>query len=436
MLVLGLGTNLGSSLENLRQAIKLLRENKNITVLKISSLYKSDALLPENAPSNWNQPFLNLAVACETELSPDEILIFIKTIEKKLGREQTERWSPRIIDIDILAWDNLVYKKDNLQIPHKELLNRPFALWPLLDLMPNWEHPAETIPTQFSNRTSLGTQSIPHRIDASTLVGILNITPDSFSDGGLYNSAETALAQAQKLFDEGAEIIDIGAESTRPGSTPVSPAQEWQALQPIINAINTHWRNQSFKPKISIDTRHYETAEKALALNIDWINDVTGFADPAMQQAVAQSSAKCVVMHNLGVPPTRENVLSTQPDPCQQVLAWAEQRLNSLLKAGIKPEQLIFDIGIGFGKTPQQTIYLLNNIEQFKQLNIPLLVGHSRKSFLNMFGEKLAHERDLETAILSYHLAQHGVDYLRVHNAKANAQAVKMAGNMCSKNEL
>jgi len=437
MLILGLGTNLGDNLKNLRQAILLLGQSSQFKVLEASPIYQSEALLPPGSPSSWNQNYLNLALACETTLSPEEVLAFIKGVETQLGRTHSERWAPRLIDIDILAWCNQSINKTNLQIPHPGLCERPFALWPLLDLLPDWQHPQHDIKgvihswgSRFTQQAPFGTHQIPQRVDTPSIVGILNITPDSFSDGGNFTSIEKALKHAQKLFSDGAEIIDIGAESTRPGATAITPQQEWGLLEPIIHAIKQHWQQQVFKPKISIDTRHYEVAEKSLGLDIDWINDVTGFSDPNMQAVVAKTNAKCVVMHNLGVPPQKDIVLASQPDACTQVIQWAQKRLHELIKSGIQTEQLIFDIGIGFGKTPQQNFELLKHISRFEQLNFPILVGHSRKSFLGILNNKKPQERDLETAILSYHLAQQKVDYLRVHDVAANVEAVKIAGKM------
>lgn len=315
--VLGIGTNLGNVFDNLREAIKLLSASENLTLVKISAVYQSEALLPENAPENWNKPFLNLAILCQTQAAPEEILFQIKQIEQKMGRQVTanQRWAPRIIDIDILAWDNLILKQNNLEIPHPGLLARPFALLPLLDLLPNWRHPDSVVDVKNiiaawcepgKPDVFFQTQQIKQRIDTTRVVGILNVTPDSFFDGGQYNTVEKALIQAEKLFAEGAEIIDIGAESTRPGAVLIEADDEWQRLFPVIKAIQQRWKRSSFKPKISIDTRHYQTAEKALAMGVDWINDVSGLTDPSMRAVIAASKSKCVMMHNLGVPACKE----------------------------------------------------------------------------------------------------------------------------------
>lgn len=444
MLILSLGTNLGDSLNNLRLGLQLLQKSQKIAPLQTSPLYSSSALLPPYAPVAWNRPFLNLAVACETDLSPLEVLKLIKQIERQLGREENQRWAPRIIDIDILAWDNYVIDQIGLKIPHTELLSRPFALWPLLDLWPDWQHPSAKL-TELLQRwgsrytgelAPCGTKQLPHRLEGSALVGILNITPDSFSDGGKFITVPNALAQAEKLVREGAEVLDIGAESTRPGATPVLPETEWELLKPVLTAIKEQCKQWIFKPKISIDTRHFIIAEKAIQLGIDWINDVSGFVDPNMRALAAGSSVKCVVMHNLGVPAQKNVVLASYPNICEQILDWTEQRFDELLDAGVDANQLIFDIGIGFGKTSQQSIFLLKNIKQFRRLNCPILVGHSRKSFLNLITEKSFPDRDFETAMVSYQLAAQGVNYLRVHNVGLNSEAIAMATQLISKDEL
>jgi dihydropteroate synthase/2-amino-4-hydroxy-6-hydroxymethyldihydropteridine diphosphokinase len=444
MLILGLGTNLGDGLNNLRSALQLLQKSSTIAPLQISPIYTSSALLPAYAPVVWNRPYLNVAVACETKLSPFEALRQIKQIEKQLGREQIQRWAPRVIDVDILAWDDLAIDHADLKIPHAELLARPFALWPLLDLWPNWKHPGAELSSLLhswgsrftGDQAACGTQQISQRLEGSALVGILNITPDSFSDGGQFISIPNAIAQAEKLAREGAEVLDIGSESTRPGARLVLPADEWCRLEPVLTAIKERWKRWPFKPKLSIDTRHPWVAARALEHGIDWINDVSGFADEKMRRLAAECSVKCVFMHNLGIPVQKNRMLAAYPPICEQILTWAERRFNQLLDAGVAPGQLIFDIGIGFGKTAQQSQFLLKNIKRFRPLNCPLLIGHSRKSFLDLITDKPFSERDFETAMISYQLALQGVEYLRVHNVGLNRQAVAMATSAISSDEI
>ncbi len=436
MLILGLGSNLGDSLNNLRRAVQLLQQLKVITVIQLSPVYRSSALLPPDAPLAWDKPYLNVALSCKSYLSPLQLLKVVKQVEKQLGREENHpRWAPRLIDIDILAWDEVgVVNQALLQIPHPELVKRPFALWPLLDLFPEWKHPQQELAdvvrqwgSRFSGQAPFNTKQLPQRLMGTRLLGVLNLTPDSFSDAGLFLTVEKALAQAEKLVFEGAEILDIGAESTRPGAKPILPKDEWSRLVPVLSALKDVAKDWPVKPKLSIDTRHYQVAEKAMDLGVDWINDVSGFSDRKMRELVAKSSIQCVVMHNLGVPANKAVVLSSYPNISEQVFQWAEQRFHELILAGVEREQLIFDIGIGFGKTAQQSAFLLKNINVFRRLGCPLLVGHSRKSFLNLVTDKFYGDRDFETAVLSSHLALQEVDYLRVHNVGLNRQAVNMA---------
>ena len=432
MLILGLGSNVGDSLNNLRLAVQLLQKSQVITRLQISPLYSSSALLPPYAPAVWNKPYLNIALSCKTELPPMEVLAVVKQIEKQMGREESQRWAPRLIDIDILAWDDLILNEARLQIPHAELGRRPFALWPLLDLLPKWKHPYHEIAdlvecwgSRFLGQAPFNTKQLSQRLLGTQLVGILNVTPDSFSDGGQFINVSDALVQAEKLMLEGAEILDIGAESTRPGAQPLLPENEWQRLAPVLNAINDHSKTWPVKPTLSVDTRHYQVAEKAIELGVDWINDVSGFSDSKMRGLVVKTAVKCVVMHNLGVPANKNNVMSGYSDICEPILNWGKQRFNELTLAGVDPGQFIFDIGIGFGKTAQQSAYLLKNIKQFQRLGFPLLVGHSRKSFLNVITDRPFSERDFETALFSYQLALQGVNYLRIHNVGLSTRALK-----------
>lgn len=435
MIILGLGSNIGDRLHHLRSALRLLKQHPQLHILTVSPVYISEALLPDNAPHDWNAPYFNLALGCQTTLSPHELLIALKNIEQQVGRTPDKAWGPRIIDIDLLAWDDLIHYDAKLHVPHEQLHQRPFALWPLADIEPYWVHPilkktaAELIApwgSRFSGAAPLSTRQLPHRIDTPELVGILNITPDSFSDGGQFLTIDHALTQAEHILNSGAEIIDIGAESTRPNAIELSSAIEWQRLEPVIKAINANKSRYVIAPKISVDTRHASVAEKALNLGVDWINDVSGFADPLMQPILAESHCDIVFMHHLGIPVKKNRVLSYDIDLFQTLYRFAEEKIAAL---SIDSKRMIFDVGIGYGKTAEQSAELLKNIVLFKQLNLRLLVGHSRKSFLTQFTEKPASDRDLETSIISIALAKQQVDYLRVHNIALHAATYKMAAS-------
>jgi len=445
MVILGLGSNIGDRLANLRLALNYLKKTSGIKIAEVSPVYESQALLPKNAAQAWNFPYLNLAIACETKLNPRQLLEKIKKIEVTMGRVDYLKWSPRIIDIDILTWNDEFYELEGLTIPHEELLERPFAMWPLSDIAPDWKYcaprsiatgkTAKEIVKKWGSRFNattapFGTHQINHRVDTPVMVGTLNVTPDSFSDGGMYDNLAKALEHANNLFLAGADVIDSGAESTRPGNknASITPEEEWSRLRPILQNLTTLWEKSSFKPKISVDTRNPDTALKVLEYKIDFLNDVTGFTKPKMCEVARNSDVQLIFMHNLGVPAShKDNILNESQDVTEQVYEWAEKQIQKLTDFGIKQERLIFDVGIGFGKSQDQSFSLIQNIAKFKKLKVPIFVGHSRKSFLNKFTNKPFHERDLETAIISNFLASQKVDYLRVHDIELNMRAMKVA---------
>jgi 2-amino-4-hydroxy-6-hydroxymethyldihydropteridine diphosphokinase/dihydropteroate synthase len=442
MVILGFGTNQGDRTKNLRTALYHLGLIDQIKIIQVSPLYKSNALLLENTPKDWDQFYLNVAVSCKTTLEPLELLKILKNIEINMGRNQCNlRWAPRIIDIDILAWRDKKITTAELTIPHPELHNRPFALWPFMDLILEWQaYIAEqnTINAILenlkqwgsrltnTNTAPLNTHKLAHRIDIPKLLGILNVTPDSFSDGGKNQSTEKALEHAIHLFNSGADFIDIGAESTRPNAEEISAKLEWERLYPILQAIVNYWQNNSWKPKISIDTRHYQVAENAISLGVDWINDVSGLTDPKMCRVIREADVHAVYMHNLGIPANRDNLIPSEKDPIQEIFNWASDRKIQILQTGINPDKLVFDPGIGFGKNAIQTLQLLHGIHEFNALNLPLLVGHSRKSFLNICTNYPATNRDHETAVVSEFLARKKIQYLRIHNVEHNMRNLQM----------
>lgn len=251
------------------------------------------------------------------------------------------------------------------------------------------------------------------------LVGIVNVTPDSFSDGGKYMNAKAALAAAEQMMADGADIIDIGAESTRPGATPITHEEEWARLKDLLpQLVNIRW---------GLDTRHPQTAAKALEYGAHWINDVSGFSDPEMLDAVRDSDCRLVVMHSLTVPADKGNVMP-DGDTLTEISVWADTRMGYMAENDVGKERLIFDPGIGFGKTAAQSWEIVRNIEKFKVLGVPLFVGHSRKSFLSFLPSPLrgegweAVDRDKLTLQLSRELIAKGVDYLRVHDVVAHRE--------------
>jgi len=248
------------------------------------------------------------------------------------------------------------------------------------------------------------------------LVGIVNVTPDSFSDGGAHFDAPAAIQAIERLIADGADVIDIGAESTRPGATPISPEEEWQRLAPVLAALR-----QFSDMRFSLDTRHADTARRALEAGVHWINDVTGFSHAVMVDAVRSSDCRLVIMHSLCIPADKAIVMPESADIVTELLAFAHKRIDTLYGYGIKKGRIVFDPGIGFGKTAAQSLDILRRIGEFSVLGVPLVIGHSRKSFLSSFGD-----RDAATLAVSQSLAQRGVDFLRVHDVARHRQMLNL----------
>lgn len=239
MVYISLGSNLGNRINNLRIAAAFLLQRclHNSTC---SIVLETEAILPENAPVEWNKPFLNMIVSGETELSPGELLAALKSIETEMGRPEIyELWSPRIIDLDILLWDKLEINSPDLKIPHPELVNRPF-LQHLLALMgvKAWQNVQST--NLFNKSFVLSPQ----------LVGVVNVTHDSFSDGGNFSQTDKAIQQVLKLAADGASIIEIGAQSTRPGAVIAGPDQEYNKLTPVLDNIIQFMQDRTLIPII------------------------------------------------------------------------------------------------------------------------------------------------------------------------------------------
>lgn len=250
------------------------------------------------------------------------------------------------------------------------------------------------------------------------LMGILNVTPDSFSGDGLLDKGPVARTRA--LMEQGADIVDIGAESTRPGAEMLSADQEWKRLGPVLEGIIAHdWRPRI---RLSVDTRHALTASRALAIGVEIINDVSGLADSNMREVLGEHRNDIVVMHALDVPVNPANTLPPDCDVVAEILRWKARITATALDHGITPEQLIYDPGIGFGKTAEQSLKLIESAAELKQSGGRWLFGHSRKSFMKLLSDAPAEERDGLTLKFSEQLAEAGIDYLRVHDIIGHVQ--------------
>ena len=414
---LGLGSNLGDRRDNLARALGRLSAH-GVRVVRVSPVVESPAMLPDDAPTEWNRPFLNLVAHCRTEDAPLQVLDGLKAIERELGREDRGRWAPRPIDLDLLLYGRETVASDRLHVPHPGIAQRAFVLTPLAALEPRL-----TIP-------GLGARTVLELARAGRhhlpiWMGIVNLTPDSFSDGGELDDATSVETRVVELVTAGAELVDLGAESTRPGATPLTSDEEWARLEPALGRLVDRYRSEQLRPRLSIDTYHVETARRALALGADVVNDVSGLTAPAMLELAATSGATFVAMHNLGLPADKKLTLPADQDPTAAIERWAEERGAAWERAGLDLARVVIDPGIGFGKTALQSLRILRDIERLHRFGQRLLVGHSRKSFMQQVAAADRLDRDLFTVGASLRLCAAGVDILRVHNVEAHAAAYR-----------
>lgn len=250
-------------------------------------------------------------------------------------------------------------------------------------------------------------------------MGILNVTPDSFSDGGLYTDVGAATKRALQMVEEGADIIDIGGESTRPGAEIISTEEECRRTLPVIESI----REKTDIP-ISIDTCKADVAYSAMKKGANWINDISAATfDPEMIPAMSETGAHVIIMHMRGNPQTMQKMTSYK-DILSDVRSTLVSQAKKLEKAGV--HKIVIDPGLGFAKTPEQNLLILRNIKNFKDTGYPLLIGASRKSFIQrILGDDSSNILEGSLAVASYAMLS-GCDILRVHDVLATSRLRRM----------
>lgn len=254
------------------------------------------------------------------------------------------------------------------------------------------------------------------------LMGVLNVTPDSFSDGGLHARLDQALARAEALLEEGADVLDVGGESTRPGAPPVPEAEEIRRIAPVLERL----RSRSARP-ISIDTRKAAVARAALDAGADWVNDVSALGhDPGMAPLCAARGCCVVLMHMRGTPETMQ-ADTAYADVVAEVHAYLRRRAAFAIEAGIAPGVLLVDPGIGFGKGPAENLELLRRLAELRTLGLPILAGTSRKSFIGAVLGRPVGERLMGTAATVAAAVLAGARVVRVHDVAAMKDAALMA---------
>lgn len=255
------------------------------------------------------------------------------------------------------------------------------------------------------------------------IMGILNVTPDSHYDGGLYANVDTAIRRGIEMVNQGAAIIDVGGESTRPGSDPVSEKEELRRVIPVIGGL------KDCIPKhvmISIDTMKPAVAEAALAAGATFINDVSGFRDPSMVAVAAKAKVPVCVMHMQGTPKTMQLNPVYEEGVVPHLIGWIKERTAFLTHHGINPKNIIFDPGIGFGKTVDNIIEILHNLQRFRSLGFPVLLGLSRKSFMTKILGKPPSELMAATLALSTVALMANVDIIRVYDVAEHRDIINV----------
>jgi dihydropteroate synthase/2-amino-4-hydroxy-6-hydroxymethyldihydropteridine diphosphokinase len=429
---LAMGTNLGHRAANLRAALVGIRPQ--VRIRRVSPVYQTEP---------WgflDQPyFYNQVVEAETDLTPQELLALLKKLESELGREATFRNGPRLIDLDILFYDDQQLQVEGLSIPHPGIPSRAFVLVPLADLAPELIHPATGIRVRdmLAQVDTSGIERVLHRLPAfgarTYIMGILNLTPDSFSGDGILQSAspvEAALEQARRFVAAGADVLDVGGESTRPGAQQVSESEEMERVIPVIEALV-----KEVGCLISVDTYKSGVADAALKAGAHWVNDVWGLrADPHMGEVIARHQAPVVLMHNRIKPATAElqarlggrYVGVEYNDLLEDIRRELMESVQLARQAGIPDDTIILDPGIGFGKTVEQNLELIDRMDEVCSLGFPVLLGPSRKSFIG-YTLNLPPDQRLEgTAAAVVVGIQRGADIVRVHDVEFMVPLVRM----------
>ncbi|KAG0345126.1 trifunctional dihydropteroate synthetase [Podila humilis] len=444
---LALGSNLGDSAANLTNALKMMEQGGHIRVVDTSFLYETPPMYVTDQP-----PFMNAACKIKTDLAPLDLLKKLKDIEAEMGRDfNTIRNGPRPIDLDILLYDSIEYKDDTLTIPHISMQEREFVLRPLCDIAKDVEHPklyrhisqllSQLLLKEEENKVDSGTihKSVPLRgkvyhWDAKTLVmGILNTTPDSFSDGGNYSTTESAALRAQQLVDDGADIIDIGGMSTRPNSEEISEEDEIQRVIPVIELL----RSRGFDAPISVDTFRASVADKAIEAGADLINDVSaGRRDPAMYSVMAKWNVPVCLMHMRGDSKTMmsQTDYGAKNDVIGEINQDLHKSVQRAMDAGLHRWNIIVDPGLGFAKDSEQSLQVLRRLpeltrsESSQLAGYPCLMGPSRKGFIGQLTKQTdATKRTWGTAAACTASVAGGAAIVRVHDVKEIRDVIKVA---------
>ena len=253
------------------------------------------------------------------------------------------------------------------------------------------------------------------------IMGVLNVTPDSFSDGGCYLDVAAAISHAKKMVEEGADVIDIGGESSRPGASPASTEEELSRVLPVVEGIV-----DDVSVPVSIDTCKSAVARRALESGANIVNDITALCgDAEMAKVVAEMNAGVILMHMRGTPRTMQQ-LPVYGDVVSEISSWLQRRIEEAETNGVPPDKIVIDPGIGFGKTVDHNLEILRRLGEFRNLNKPVLIGTSRKSFIGKILDLPVDDRIEGTAATVAWAIAHGADMIRVHDVKTMHRVARM----------
>ena len=415
--LLSLGSNKGDRQANLVAGIKRLADTE-LVVKGISPVVESPALLPQGAPSEWNRPYLNIVAKVVVVQQFDTFYKISKAIQEELGPRGESKWAPRNLDIDILAWGSSTITFDHSTLPSRDVFLRPFVISPLIHL-----DPSIRIPVDGGLKAFDISQKCELDFHIPLWMGIVNVTPDSFSDGGTNFDLDAIEKNVKRMIECGVNIVDVGAESTRPNARPLSHEEEWDRLQEPLQVVKNLIGNQILRPKLSIDTYHAETAESALVAGVDVINDVSGLETESMIRLAKESEAQFIAMHSVTVPVNPDANIPLSSNPVEFIKDWIVRQQQRWETAGLNLDKIVVDPGIGFGKSSLQSLDLMRSIKELRQLGQRVLVGHSRKRFMRTFTKFPSADLDFETVGASLNLCEQGVDILRVHNVESHKRA-------------
>jgi dihydropteroate synthase/2-amino-4-hydroxy-6-hydroxymethyldihydropteridine diphosphokinase len=405
---LSLGSNIGNRLSYIHTALEMLRQY--MTVDQCSFLYETE-------PIGFveQDKFLNIVCKCHTPLTPMELLEFLEQVMTDMGRMRTQKWGPRIIDIDILLYDDIIFNNDRLIIPHPRMYEREFVMKPLADINPDLARKVTGDTSRVQKVTQIGNQLFAWGTK-TFVVGIVNATPDSFSGDGLMSKTDSEqLEHINQLVIGGAAILDIGAMSSKPGHQLVSEKEELERLIPIIKQVK-----QNMDIPISIDTFRSNVARAAIDAGADMINSIWGAEyDPELLRVVQEKNIPIVLTQN------RMVTHYFQTDKLLQDM------IDEALRAGIYPWNIIVDPGIGFVQHTEDNYEVIKNIPGIVAYGYPVLVGVSRKKFIRQIVDTTDNNALVVPNVVAHvAMARAGASIVRVHDVAAVVDGLRISDTL------